>query len=330
MVSSSEGPNRLLQSRSSSVSGSRNAGDATQKVAGTLAELRSTVEDLTPNTVDLTGVQKFLGLFPGGKKIRKYFQKYENAQGQLDHIVKSLLAGQDELMKDNASLEQEKRLLWKNMGELNEYIVFAEKMDDSLVEKIDESKRAGRIDEANAVESDLLFPVRQRRQDLMTQLAVAVQGYMAMDLVKKNNVELIKGVDRARTTTIFALRTAVIVAQALDDQKLVLDQIDAVNTVTNNTIEQTSIMLRQNTSGVHEQAVNSGVAVETLTKAFDNIYATLDEVEQFKQKANESMAQTINALGNELHRAEPVLSRMKSQEDAVLTAPDSSRKQLGN
>jgi uncharacterized protein YaaN involved in tellurite resistance len=330
VVSSSEGPNRLLQSRSSSVSGSHNAGDATQKVAGTLAELRSTVEDLTPNAADLTGVQKFLGLFPGGKKIRKYFQKYENAQGQLDHIVKSLLAGQDELMKDNASLEQEKRLLWKNMGELNEYIVFAEKMDDSLVEKIDESKRAGRIDEANAVESDLLFPVRQRRQDLMTQLAVAVQGYMAMDLVKKNNVELIKGVDRARTTTIFALRTAVIVAQALDDQKLVLDQIDAVNTVTNNTIEQTSIMLRQNTSRVHEQAVNSGVAVETLTKAFDNIYATLDEVEQFKQKANESMAQTINALGNELHRAEPVLSRMKSQEDAVLTAPDSSRKQLGN
>lgn len=330
VVSSSEGPNRLLQSRSSSVSGSRNAGDATQKVAGTLAELRSTVEDLTPNAADLTGVQKFLGLFPGGKKIRKYFQKYENAQGQLDHIVKSLLAGQDELMKDNASLEQEKRLLWKNIGELNEYIVFAEKMDDSLVEKIDELKRAGRIDEANAVESDLLFPVRQRRQDLMTQLAVAVQGYMAMDLVKKNNVELIKGVDRARTTTIFALRTAVIVAQALDDQKLVLDQIDAVNTVTNNTIEQTSIMLRQNTSRVHEQAVNSGVAVETLTKAFDNIYATLDEVEQFKQKANESMAQTINALGNELHRAEPVLARMKSQEDAVLTAPDSSRKQLSN
>ena len=89
-------------------------------------------------------------------------------------------------------------------------------------------------------------------------------------------------------------------------------------------------MLRQNTSRVHEQAVNSGVAVETLTKAFDNIYATLDEVEQFKQKANESMAQTINALGNELHRAEPVLVRMKSQEDAVLAAPDSSRKQLGN
>ena len=35
----------------------------------------------------------------------------------------------------------------------------------------------------------------------MTQMAVSVQGYMALDLVRKNNLELIKGVDRAQTTT---------------------------------------------------------------------------------------------------------------------------------
>ena len=71
--------------------------------------------------------------------------------------------------------------------------------------------------------------MRQKRQDLLTQLAVSVQGYLALDLIRRNNVELIKGVDRATTTTISALRTAVIVAQALSDQKLVLDQITALN-----------------------------------------------------------------------------------------------------
>ena len=71
-----------------------------------------------------------------------------------------------------------------------------------------------------------LDPARcQRVQDLLTQMAVTVQGYLALDLVKKNNVELIKGVDRASTTTVAALRTAVTVAQALVGQKLVLDQI---------------------------------------------------------------------------------------------------------
>ena len=49
----------------------------------------------------------------------------------------------------------------------------------------------------------------------MTQMAVAVQGYMALDLIRRNNLELIRGVDRAQTTTIAALRTAVMVSQAL-------------------------------------------------------------------------------------------------------------------
>src|SRR2546428_13963908 len=65
-----------------------------------------------------------------------------------------------------------------------------------------------------------------------TQLAVNAQGYLALELVRKNNLELIKGVDRATTTTISALRTAVIVAQALTNQELVLNQITALNTTT--------------------------------------------------------------------------------------------------
>src|SRR3546814_20968894 len=68
---------------------------------------------------------------------------------------------------------------------------------------------------AKAIRETALFYARQRTQDLLTQMAVTVQGYLALDLVKKNNVELVKGVDRASTTTVAALRTAVTVAQAL-------------------------------------------------------------------------------------------------------------------
>lgn len=317
VVKSGSGTSRMLERSSSSLAGAkRNGGDATVRVAGTLSDLRSTVQDLTPNAADLTGTQKILGFIPGGKKIRKYFQKYESAQTQLDNIVKSLLAGQDELMADNASLSQEKAELWETMGTLNQYISLAKQIDEDLVKEIATLKNAGNVQAAQALETDMLFTVRQRRQDLMTQLAVSVQGYMAMELVRKNNVELIKGVDRARTTTIYALRTAIVVAQALDTQGLVLDQIDAVNAATNNTIEQTSILLRQQTGRIHEQAVNSGVTVETLTKAFDNIYATLDEIETFKQNANASMAVTIDGLTAQLERAKPQLERARALETA--------------
>lgn len=307
IVQTGLGTSRLLERKAGS-------NDATTRVTSSLTDLRSTVAELTPNAADLTGPKKILGFIPGGKRIRRYFHKYETAQQQLDNIVKSLLAGQDEIMKDNAAIQQEKVALWEAMGALNEYIVLAEKLDGELVSEIERLRQAGNVEAANTMDSDMLFAVRQRRQDLMTQLAVSVQGYMVLELTRKNNVELIKGVDRARTTTIYALRTAVIAAQALDTQALVLDQIDAVNEVTNKTIEQTALMLRQQTARIHEQATNSGVAVETLTKAFDNIYATMDEIDAFKQKANATMATTIDALSTQLERAKPQLERAKALE----------------
>src|SRR5690606_32329631 len=97
-------------------------------------------------------------------------------------------------------------------------------------------------EKAKALSQDVLFYVRQKHQDLLTQLAVSIQSYLAIDIIIKNNIELIKGVDRASTTTVSALRTAVVVAQALGNQKMVLDQITALNETTSDMIQRTSEM----------------------------------------------------------------------------------------
>jgi len=319
MVQSSGYSTRMLERSSTSVAGAKRTGNSAQiTVANTLGELRSTVEDLTPNDADLGMGRKILGFIPGGNKLAKYFQKYESAQTQLDAIIKSLMSGQDELLKDNASLAGEKVQLWETMQTLSEYAVFAKALDNATVEKIDASRSAGRIDEAQKLEADVLFPIRQRHQDILTQLAVSVQGYLAMDLIRKNNLELIKGVDRARTTTIAALRTAVIVAQALANQKMVLDQIDAINTTTNNMILKTSEMLKDQTVRIHEQASNSGVSVETLQKAFDNVFATMDAIDTFRADAAKNMEGTVSALEVGLAKAKPYLERSKQGEQREL------------
>lgn len=315
MTTSGSFSSRMLERSSTSVAGSKRSGSSSQvKVAATLGDLRSTVEDLTPNQADLGVGRKILGFIPGGNKLAKYFQKYESAQTQLDAIIKSLMSGQDELLKDNASLAGEKVQLWETMQQLSEYAVFAKALDAATVEKIDAMRSSGKIDEASKLESDVLFTVRQRHQDILTQLAVSVQGYLAMDLIRKNNVELIKGVDRARTTTIAALRTAVVVAQALANQKMVLDQIDAINTTTNNMILQTSEMLRDQTTRIHEQASSSGVSVETLQKAFDNVFATMDSIDTFRAQAATNMAGTVAALETGIQRARPYLERSRQSE----------------
>jgi uncharacterized protein YaaN involved in tellurite resistance len=319
MVQSSGYSSRMLERSSSSVAGAKRSGNSAQvTVANTLGDLRTTVEDLTPNQADLGVGRKILGFIPGGNKLAKYFQKYESAQTQLDAIIKSLMSGQDELLKDNASLAGEKVQLWETMQALSEYAVFAKALDNATVEKIDASRASGRIDEAQKLEADVLFPIRQRHQDILTQLAVSVQGYLAMDLIRKNNLELIKGVDRARTTTIAALRTAVIVAQALANQKMVLDQIDAINTTTNNMILKTSEMLKDQTVRIHEQASSSGVSVETLQKAFDNVFETMDAIDTFRVNAAKNMAGTVTALETGLQKAKPYLERSQQGEQREL------------
>ncbi|HEY2041476.1 MAG TPA: toxic anion resistance protein [Jatrophihabitans sp.] len=294
----------------------RGGGDAQTRVAGTLNELRTTVTELDPNRADLTGVKKVLKWLPGGDKIQQYFQKYESAQTQLNAIIKSLDSGQDELRKDNASIETEKANMWTAMGKLAEYKELAAALDAAVEQRIAELEAAGSTEDANTLKSDALFPIRQRRQDIMTQMAVAVQGYMALDLVRKNNIELIKGVDRAQTTTISALRTAVIVSQALSRQKLVLDQITALNATTSNLIESTSEQLKMQGGQINEQAAASTIDVAKLQAAFDNVFATMDAIDSFRAQATDSMAQTVQALEGQIERAKPYLERTRRGEGA--------------
>jgi len=315
IIKATNAPNRLLDQGTSLASAKKNGkGDATLSVVSSLSELRGTVSDLTPNAADLNKAQKFLGIFPMGKKIQRYFERYESANDQIDKIIKSLMTGQDELRKDNAALQGEKIALYETMKQLNEWAFLAQKLDDEVTSQVAVARNRGDVEAATKLESDVLFAIRQRRTDILTQLAVSAQGYLAMGLVQKNNEELIKGVERARTTTLSALRTAIILAKALTNQELVIKQIAAVNETTNNAILQSSEMLKRQTGLIHEQAASSGVSVETLTQAFDNIFATIDEVESFKLRANESMDKTITSLNTQLERARPAINRAKELE----------------
>jgi uncharacterized protein YaaN involved in tellurite resistance len=304
--------NRMLERPAAALG--KGGKDVQTKVAGTLSDLRVTITELDPNRADLTGVKKLLKWIPGGDKVDRYFAKYQSAQSHLDAIVRALASGKDELGKDNAAIEVEKQNMWALMGKLGEYNELAEALDTAVEVEIQRLETTGRTEDANSLRSDALFPIRQRRQDIMTQMAVAVQGYMALDLIRKNNVELMRGVDRAQTTTIAALRTAVMVSQALSRQKLVLDQITGLNAATGDLIARTSEQLKIQGQQIHEQAASSTVAVEKLQQAFDNVFQTMDAVDTFRAQAVNSMAQTVSALEGQIQRAQPYLERTRRGE----------------
>ena len=284
----------------------------------TLLSLRKEIEELDPKQA--TGVKKFLGLIPFGDALTDYFRKYESSQEQLDGIINSLADGKDELIRDNADLEQEKRNLWATMLRLREFTYIAAQMDSQLVAAIAEIRLT---DEARAktLEEEVLFYVRQKRQDLLTQQAVSAQGYLTIDLIRRNNLELIKGVDRATTTTIAALRTAVIISQALSTQKLVLAQITALNDTTEGLIVTSSEMLRTQSADIQKQAASSTIGLDKLKLAFDNVYAAMDEVDTFKQAALVSMEETINGLSDEIDRTHSYIEKVRTSSASTSGAP---------
>ena len=286
------------------------------QVAKGLVDLRRTVEDLDPSRAgDLFSVRKLLGIIPFGGKIEAYFDRYQSAQGHLNAILNTLAKSQDELRKDNAAIEQEKVNLWALMTKLRQYVYVGRAVDAALTERL-AAMDATDPDKARIVREELLFAVRQRVTDLLTQLAVSVQGYLALDLVRRNNLELIKGVDRASTTTVSALRTAVIVAQALANQKLVLDQVSALNSTTANMIEGTSKLLKTQGAQIQAQAGSATINIDRLKAAFDNIYSALDDVSTYRLRALDTFERSIVSLQTQVDGAQKYLDKERSRASA--------------
>ncbi|MFF2516975.1 toxic anion resistance protein [Streptomyces sp. NPDC058086] len=287
-------------------------GDAQSHVAGSLVELRRVVEDLDPRDLPASKGRKFLSKLPGGNKLRDHIAKYASSQATLNKIVGSLRGGQDELRRDNAALQTERLRLWETMGKLQEYVVLTQALDTAVEEHI---AAAEAVDPAQAdtLRADVLFPVRQKHQDLLTQLAVCAQGYLAMDVVRRNNDELIKGVDRAATTTVSALRISVMLASALENQRKVVDQVNALRGTTEDLIRGNAEMLATQSGEIQRIAADPAVGAETLRTAFQQIYRTLDAIDTYKVRATESMAATVESLTSELQHASAYLERSRSQ-----------------
>jgi len=286
-------------------------------IGADLTELRRTVESLDPK--EATKTKKLLGIIPFGNRVDRYFDKYRSSQTHISKILGSLANGKDELLMDNAAIDTERAGLWKTMHRLEQMVHISKSLDKQLEDKANELDATDPA-KAKAIRESALFYTRQRTTDLLTQMAVTVQGYLALDLVKKNNVELVKGVDRASTTTVSALRTAVTVAQAMTNQKLVLQQITALNTTTAGMIDSTGEMLRTQTGAIHEQAASSTIPLETLQRAFQNIYDTMDQIDQFKLTALANMKQTVDTLGNEVEKSKGYIARAEGVAQAKLEA----------
>ncbi len=290
---------------------------AYSKIPTDLQQLRKIVEKLDPVRQGLTDeggiMSKVRRALPFADSLQSYTKRYDSAQGHLNAILRSLYNGSQDLKSTNGSLEQEKANLWKIKKHLEECAYMVSSLEAHLAEKVNEI-RGTNPDLAKKLEEDALFYVRQKYQDILTQIAVSSQSILAMEIIQKNNFELVKGVDRTTTTTVSALRTAIIIAQALHHQRHVLAQIKAISGTASNLIEKTSEVLQSQSGDIYDQASSATLDVDKLKTAFQNVYGSIDAIEGFRVKALETMNRTVLVLSGEVEKAKDYLKKSSMKE----------------
>jgi uncharacterized protein YaaN involved in tellurite resistance len=302
--------NRMLQTPLKTMR-QNDAGDG-KSVANALKQLRMKVTELDPSRRD-SFKGKLFGFIPFGigKKVDSYMQEFKSSESQLNDIVKALMNGRDELLKDNASIEVERENMQKLMQRLEQYAYIMKKLDQRIEEKLPQIEAEDRL-RASDIRQEVLFPMRQKSMDLYQHLAVCMQGYMSLQVIKQNNHQLVLGVNRATKTTMAALRTAVIVSEALGTQKLVLDQIESVNETTNNLLARNAEMLKTQGVAIQKQATNASVNPQTLEKSFQQIFQAMDAIDKFREEALPNMKKTVESLESSVNNAKAYLSQHRA------------------
>ena len=292
--------------------------DGTSPIAQDLLELRRIVADLDPARYDLVRLRgpRFLGLFRGRDRLRSYFDRYANSQGRIQAIIRELAEGRTNLVADSAALAQDDRVLATEMETLRQYAYMAQALDGALERRIGEL-RAADPERARSLRDDVLFSVRQRHRDILTHLAVASQGSAALHIVQDNNAQLIRAIQTVTTTTVAALRTAVLVARSMTDQRLVMDQIQAATESAERVVESSAALASAERAAVEAQAAGSDLA--SLQVAWTRVSMTLNEIETVKSQALQTMVTTKAALSEQLVRSEAIVA--DRNEDSTLRIP---------
>ena len=299
--------NHLLSTRfvdlSKGSSESENIGDK-------LSELNFKMKDLDPSKIDFTKKGVLGDIF---NPVRKYFSRYQKAEVAIAEIIDSLDHSSQILQNDNTTLIAEDNNLREVTKKLLADIELGKEMDESIEMQIQKAEIEGVDPEKiSFVKEEILFPLRQRIMDMQQMIVINQQGIVSLNVIRRNNKELIRGVNRAKNVTVTALRTAVMVASALYDQKIVMDKVNILNETTGNIIESTSHMLHDQGAEIQKSSAEAMISPEVLQKSFAEALAAIEEVSAYKENALPKMKETIQMFSNMADEGQKVVEKIET------------------
>lgn len=318
-MTQSAGKNEMLARRM--VQLSREGGESGEVAKG-LENLAIKMRDLDPSGIDFAKKSRFFS------PARRYFERYKTVDGEITDIVSSLERGKNTLKNDNVTLQLEEDSMRSLTKQLNQQIAMGSDLDTYLSNAVEANRATADPERIKFVEEEVIFPLRQKIMDLQQLQVVNQQGIVSMNIVRRNNLELMRAVDRAESVTVSALRVAATVAGALYNQRIVLDKVNTLNTATNDMISTTSRMLKEQGAEIQKNATEANISVDTLKEAFANTIDALDDISTYKQAALPRIKQTIADFQSIADEGQKHVDRLEKR-DAYLQSGPQQAGQLG-
>ena len=291
-------------------------GKEAENIGDNLYELEKQMKDLDPSKVDFTKKGVIGSLM---NPVRKYFAKYEKAEVAISNIVDSLDKSSKILQNDNVTLLNEENYLRELTNKLLADVELGKDMDASIESQIQTAELEGiEKDKIDFVREEILFPLRQRVMDMQQMIVVNQQGIVSLNVIRRNNKELIRGVNRAKNVTVSALRTGVMVASALYDQKIVMDKINILNSTTETIIESTSHMLKEQGSEIQKHSAETMISPDVLKTSFAEAIQAIEDVSTYKQQALPQMKETINMFNDMAIDGQKVVEKIESSNNNLI------------
>ncbi len=284
------------------------------QIGKSLIEIKVQADKITPDKFNLNPgfFGRIMGFITGNTALNKYATKFTSTKDVINSISKSLDSAILRLREDNAIFEQDKTRYRKASATLKDKIQLLIALDSVIETKINEESDS---EKKQFLQEEVLFTARTHTQDLQQTYIATQQGIAALNLLIKNNNELIRGVERTQRAVIPIMSIGFTIATGLATQKEILDLTDSINQTASDTMVKNSEMLKNQGAAIQKQAINSSLDFEKLNQSMTYLIAAIDDVENFKVNALPGMKDSIAKLNDLTNRVDTKLVKFDKGEE---------------
>lgn len=287
-------------------------------VGGLLSDLVVTIEDVGVDQLDEGFLEKIPFFKNTARTLKKFMQKYETLEVQIDRIEGELDKARMQMLKDVTMFDAMYEKNLEYFQELQIYITAGEErleeLRDAVLPRLHEEAAAKGDPMSAQLVHDFEETVNRfeaKIHDLKLSKMIALQTAPQIRLVQNNDKLLVDKIQSAILNTIPLWKGQIVIALGLQRQESALKMQRKLTDTTNALLTKNAGMLRQSTVETAKESQRGIVDLETLKKVNDDLISTIKESIQIQQEGRaarrdaeielagmeEKLKQTLRAVG---------------------------------